>query len=107
MLASELTVSLRQHLLWERKQKSQTANAVLKRRHTAQDVANLRQYPDQVYMDPEGSHKSTWDDYYGQGLGDIRRDRNGILAIGAGVRAGERGLWTPRPQAHGSAATFL
>ncbi|CAL3962611.1 unnamed protein product [Diplocarpon coronariae] len=70
MLASELTVSLRQHLLWERKQKSQTANAVLKRRHTAQDVANLRQYPDQVYMDPEGSHKSTWDDYYGQGLGE-------------------------------------
>jgi hypothetical protein len=40
MLATELTVSLRQHLLWERQQKSQTANAVLKRRHTAHDVAN-------------------------------------------------------------------
>ncbi|PBP15511.1 hypothetical protein BUE80_DR013749 [Diplocarpon rosae] len=70
MLASELTVSLRQHLLWERKQKSQTANAVLKRRHTAQDVANLKQYPDKVYMDQEGSNKATWNDYYGQGLGE-------------------------------------
>ncbi|KAH8586729.1 hypothetical protein B0O99DRAFT_695196 [Bisporella sp. PMI_857] len=40
MLATELTVSLRQHLLWERQQKSQTVNAVLKRRHTAHDVAN-------------------------------------------------------------------
>ncbi|PBP17743.1 DUF1752-domain-containing protein [Diplocarpon rosae] len=70
MLASELTVSLRQHLLWERKQKSQTANAVLKRRHTAQDVANLKQYPDQAYMDQEGSHQSTWNDYYGHGLGE-------------------------------------
>ncbi|KAE8453231.1 hypothetical protein EG329_011298 [Mollisiaceae sp. DMI_Dod_QoI] len=72
MLASELTVSLRQHLLWERKQKSQTANAVLKRRHTAHDVANLKQYPEKVYMDKddrEGS-KSTWNDYYGQGLGE-------------------------------------
>ncbi|KAH6713851.1 hypothetical protein BKA61DRAFT_51356 [Leptodontidium sp. MPI-SDFR-AT-0119] len=70
MLASELTVSLRQHLLWERKQKSQTANAVLKRRHTAHDVANLKQYPEKVFMDKEDSQKSTWNDYYGQGLGE-------------------------------------
>lgn len=70
MLASELTVSLRQHLLWERKQKSQTANAVLKRRHTAHDVANLKQYPDKAYMDQEGGNKSSWNDYYGQGLGE-------------------------------------
>jgi len=72
MLASELTVSLRQHLLWERKQKSQTANAVLKRRHTSHDVANLKQYPEPVYMDKEDrdASQSTWNEYYGQGLGE-------------------------------------
>ncbi|OBT60201.1 hypothetical protein VE03_10287 [Pseudogymnoascus sp. 23342-1-I1] len=37
MLATELTASLRRHLLWERKQKNQTASAVLKQRHTAHD----------------------------------------------------------------------
>jgi len=70
MLASELTVSLRQHLLWERKQKSQTANAVLKRRHTAHDVANLKQYPEAPFIDHEDNQKSNWNDYYGQGLGE-------------------------------------
>ncbi|BDD62858.1 hypothetical protein MPDQ_004760 [Monascus purpureus] len=45
MLATELTESLRRHLLWERQQKSATANAFLKRRHTAHDVANLNEYP--------------------------------------------------------------
>ncbi|CCU82266.1 hypothetical protein BGHDH14_bgh06595 [Blumeria hordei DH14] len=70
MLASELTVSLRQHLLWERKQKSQTANAVLKRRHTAQDVVKLRQYPEAVCFGPDES-KGSWDsEMYGGGLGE-------------------------------------
>ncbi|KAL1966964.1 hypothetical protein VTN77DRAFT_3708 [Rasamsonia byssochlamydoides] len=45
MLATELTESLRRHLLWERQQKSATANAVFKRRHTAHDMANLQEYP--------------------------------------------------------------
>ncbi|KAF9888686.1 hypothetical protein FE257_008444 [Aspergillus nanangensis] len=45
MLATELTESLRRHLLWERQQKSATANAFLKRRHTAHDMANLQEYP--------------------------------------------------------------
>ena len=45
MLATELTESLRRHLLWERQQKSSTANAFLKRRHTTHDVANLNEYP--------------------------------------------------------------
>lgn len=46
MLATELTESLRHHLLWERQQKSSTANAFLKRRHTAHDgMANLQEYP--------------------------------------------------------------
>ncbi|KAF4469736.1 hypothetical protein FALBO_3357, partial [Fusarium albosuccineum] len=49
-LATELTESLRRHLLWERQQKSSTANAVLKRRHTSHDVANLKQYPEKPCM---------------------------------------------------------
>jgi len=74
MLAAELTVSLRQQLLWERQQKSQTANAVLKRRHTAHDVANLKQYPDKVHMgndreDNDGINAS-WNQYFNQGLGE-------------------------------------
>lgn len=48
MLATELTESLRRHLLWERQQKSATANAFLKRRHTAhENMANLQAYPGQ------------------------------------------------------------
>ncbi|KAI3536502.1 hypothetical protein CABS01_12662 [Colletotrichum abscissum] len=50
MLATELTESLRRNLLWERQQKSSTANAVLKRRHTSHDVANLKQYPEKVCL---------------------------------------------------------
>jgi Protein of unknown function (DUF3295) len=46
MLATELTESLRRHLLWERQQKSTTANAVFKRRHTAHnEMANLQEFP--------------------------------------------------------------
>ncbi|KAL5344760.1 hypothetical protein ACLOAV_010157 [Pseudogymnoascus australis] len=71
MLATELTASLRRHLLWERKQKNQTASAVLKRRHTAHDVANLKQYPNKVHLGTEdkGDHGS-WNQYFGQGLGE-------------------------------------
>jgi hypothetical protein len=74
MLASELTVSLRQHLLWERKQKSQTANAVLKRRHTAHDgMTNLKDYPQKVCMKDQGddTFSNMKDiDYYTSGLGE-------------------------------------
>lgn len=72
MLATELTVSLRQHLLWERQQKSQTANAVLKRRHTDQDVANLKQYPEKVHLgtDDKDGHNGSWNQYFSQGLGE-------------------------------------
>lgn len=45
MLATELTESLRRHLLWERQQKTTTVNAGFKRRHTAHDMANLQEYP--------------------------------------------------------------
>lgn len=72
MLATELTVSLRQHLLWERQQKSQTANAVLKRRHTAQDVVNLKQYPEKVHLNTNNKdgHNESWNQYFSQGLGE-------------------------------------
>lgn len=72
MLATELTESLRKHLLWERQQKSTTANAVLKRRHTAFDVSNLQEYPGQK---PDPSSKDTsknnsWNHYFDHGSGD-------------------------------------
>lgn len=66
MLATELTESLRRHLLWERQQKTSTANAVLKRRHTSHDVANLKQYPEKVYMGKakEEPNTSSWNQYF-------------------------------------------
>ncbi|KAL7924255.1 DUF1752 domain-containing protein [Trichoderma austrokoningii] len=64
MLATELTESLRRHLLWERQQKSSTANAVLKRRHTSHDVANLRQYPERACLkQSEDVNASSWNQY--------------------------------------------
>lgn len=71
MLATELTVSLRQNLLWERQQKSQTANAVLKRRHTAHDMADLKQYPEKVHMDKDDKDaNASWNEYFSSGLGE-------------------------------------
>ncbi|KHJ30225.1 putative duf1752-domain-containing protein [Erysiphe necator] len=69
MLASELTVSLRQHLLWERKQKSQTTNAALKRRHTSQDVAHLKQYSEPSHLIKDEIN-SSWDNYFDGGLSE-------------------------------------
>ena len=65
MLATELTESLRKHLLWERKQKSTTANAFLKRRHTTRDVAHLQDYPDLKpdHAAVEASNNS-WNHYF-------------------------------------------
>ena len=45
MLSTEMTESLRKHVLWERQQKKATANAVLKRRHTAHNLVNLQNHP--------------------------------------------------------------
>ncbi|CAG9943843.1 unnamed protein product [Clonostachys rosea f. rosea IK726] len=65
MLATELTESLRRHLLWERSQKSSTANAVLKRRHTSHDVANLKQFPEKSCMKKtEDVNASSWNQYF-------------------------------------------
>lgn len=62
MLASEMTESLRKHLLWERQQIGTTAKAVLKRRHTAFDITKLSEYP----SDKEGqtSKNNSWNHFY-------------------------------------------
>ena len=65
MLNSELTISVRQHLLRARK-------AVSNRSHTAHNEANLKQVLRWVCMDDkDDGDKSKWNDYYyyGQGLG--------------------------------------
>ncbi|KAG7404248.1 hypothetical protein Forpe1208_v015664 [Fusarium oxysporum f. sp. rapae] len=67
MLATELTESLRRHLLWERQQKSSTANAVLKRRHTSHDVTNVKQYPEKPYMKKsEDLNANSWNQNFSQ-----------------------------------------
>ena len=65
MLASEMTESLRKHLLWERQQISTTAKAVLKRRHTAFDVTKLSEYPNE--KDGQSSKNNSWNHFYDQG----------------------------------------
>jgi hypothetical protein len=70
MLQTELTASLRRHLLWERQQKNQTATAVLKRRHTTHDVSNLKQYPEKVHLGTDDKDNyGSWNQYFG-GIGD-------------------------------------
>ncbi|TVY36775.1 Uncharacterized protein LCER1_G009362 [Lachnellula cervina] len=72
MIFDELTVSLRHNLVHEHRQKSQPANAAIKRRHTTQDVANLKQYPEKVHMESkEGDAvNASWNQYFGNGLGE-------------------------------------
>lgn len=65
MLATELTESLRRNLITERSHKNSTATAVLKRRHTSHDVANLKQYPEPVCLkrDNNDANAGSWDQY--------------------------------------------
>ncbi|KAK2841672.1 hypothetical protein FQN49_006023 [Arthroderma sp. PD_2] len=74
MLATELTESLRRHLLWERQQKTTaaTATAAFKRRHTACDVAGLQEYPGAGDSKGQGkeekeSKNSSWNHYFDYG----------------------------------------
>lgn len=74
MLATELTESLRKHLLWERQQKSTTANAVLRRRHTAFDMSNLQEYPGQKPdLSKDGSKNNAWNLYFDHGSGEYHQ----------------------------------
>ena len=74
MLTTELTESLRKHILWERQQKNVTANAALKRRHTSHDVKNLKQYPKGQHRErilekkEETSKTNSWNHYFDNGL---------------------------------------
>ncbi|MCJ1406261.1 hypothetical protein MMC19_000326 [Ptychographa xylographoides] len=72
MLATELTESLRKHLLWERQQKNTTANAVLKRRHTAHDMANLQNFPEATGSGTTSKNNS-WNHYFDHGLGEYHQ----------------------------------
>jgi hypothetical protein len=72
MLATELTESLRKHLLWERQQKNTTAAAILKRRHTAHDVANLQKFP-QASESGTASKNNSWNHYFEHGLGEYHQ----------------------------------
>ena len=75
MLATELTESLRRHLLWERQQKNTTASAVLKRRHTAHDVPNLQEFPGQksATNSKDASKNNSWNHYFDHGLGEYHQ----------------------------------
>ncbi|KAI9826534.1 MAG: hypothetical protein M1832_006130, partial [Thelocarpon impressellum] len=74
MLATELTESLRRHLLWERQQKNTTAAAVLKRRHTAHDVANLHDFPSRrAAAGDDASRNGSWNHYFDHGLGEYHQ----------------------------------
>lgn len=64
MLATELPESLRRHLSWERQQRSSTANAVLKRRHTPHDVANLKQSPEKPCLKESEEDATRWNQYF-------------------------------------------
>jgi len=69
MLASEMTESLRKHLLWERQQISTTAKAVLKRRHTAYDITKLTEYPEK---EGQTSKNNSWNHFY-DSVGDVNQ----------------------------------
>lgn len=77
MLQTEMTESLRKHLLWERQQKNSTHNAHLKRRHTSMDVKNLQHYPrenlpnlsDRLPPIQDGKATSSWtNNHFDNGL---------------------------------------
>ena len=69
MLSTELTESLRKNLLWERQHRSTGNLAALKRRHTSNDVKNLRQQPEPapVFTHQDGAKRFT-NDYFHAGL---------------------------------------
>ena len=65
MLSTELTESLRQNLLWERQFKNTTAQAFLKRRHTAhENLGQLKQHPTAATDSESPSRKTSWDNVF-------------------------------------------
>ncbi|SMR51827.1 unnamed protein product [Zymoseptoria tritici ST99CH_3D1] len=72
MLSTELTESLRKNLIWERQHRSTGNLAAMKRRHTSNDVKNLKQHPEPgpVLSHKEGATKKFTNDYFHAGLGE-------------------------------------
>lgn len=72
MLSTELTESLRKNLLWERQHKSTGNLAALKRRHTSNDVKNLKQHPEPapILSHQDGAAKKFNNDFFNAGLGE-------------------------------------
>ncbi|KAK2021894.1 DUF1752-domain-containing protein [Colletotrichum zoysiae] len=68
MFTAELQESLCRHILWERRQKFSTANAVLRRRHTSHDVANLKQYPEKVCLKKEEAAPTNNPQFFSKGM---------------------------------------
>jgi hypothetical protein len=85
MLQTELTESLRKHLLWERQQKNATNNAVLKRQHSAisnpalrramttNDIKSMKAFPGEATGKPStyrdmAKSNSSFNEYFDQGL---------------------------------------
>jgi hypothetical protein len=74
MLSTELTESLRKHLLWDRQVNRSTTNAALKRRHTAQDMTKLKNFPGESQPAPfiapmkEPQNTNSWNNYFDSGL---------------------------------------
>lgn len=69
MLSTELTESLRKNLLWERQHRSTGNLAALKRRHTSNDVKNLRQHPEPApILSHQTGTKRFTNDYFHAGL---------------------------------------
>lgn len=74
MLATEMTESLRKNVLWERQQKKATTNAIIKRRHTAQNLMNLQDYPGEAgQVSSQDSRNTSFDHYFEAGLGEYHR----------------------------------
>ncbi|KAF2494677.1 DUF1752-domain-containing protein [Lophium mytilinum] len=85
MLQTELTESLRKHLLWERQQKNATNNAVLKRQQSAisnpalrramttNDIKSMKAFPGEATGKPSAyrdmaKNNSSYNEYFDQGL---------------------------------------
>ena len=74
MLFSELTESVRMNLLWERQaKKPRTTKLSIARRHTSNDVKNLKEFPGNTqsapYLNPlKEENPSSWNHYFDTGL---------------------------------------
>lgn len=74
MLSTELTESLRKNLLWERQHKSTGNLAALKRRHTSNDVKNLKQLPEPGPVLSQKEQKGIFsNEYFHAGLGEYHQ----------------------------------